>query len=441
MTHTARGTGRDLVCQLAYGRGEVPLHLPRESLAGIVRPRTPARVPATAADELELVRAAVAAPIGTPRLRDLAAGAGSAAVVVSDVTRPCPTYRFLEAVLDELAALDAARVSILFALGSHRRHTDDERRRLVGDVAFERYPCLDLDEDDCVLVGHTSRGTPLEVFRPYVESDLTVCTGNLEYHYFAGYSGGAKAVMPGICRRSAIQPNHSMMLEEGARAGVLRGNPVRDDIDEAGGIVGVDFIVNVLLDEKKRVVDAVAGHYLEAHAEGVRRYDALFDARIDEPVDVVVASPGGHPKDINLYQAQKTLDNVAGAVRDGGTIVLVAACPEGFGEATFAEWMADMGDPAAVIARIRREFVLGGHKAAAIAGLLARASVSLVSAFPDEVVRAMGMTPFASADDAAAAALAHAGPGARCLVVPFGSRVTAAGGTGRPAAAPAPLRG
>ena len=418
--------GRDAaVCGLAYGHEELELHVPRRNLVDIVRPRRSAPAPASVEEELAFVRAALAAPIGAPSLRELAAGAGSAAIVVSDVTRPCPTYRFLHLVLAELDDIDPARVAILFALGSHRAHTDEERRRLVGDAAFERHPCLDLDEDDCVLVGHTSRGTPLEVFRPYVEADLKVCTGNLEYHYFAGYSGGAKAVMPGICRRSAIQPNHSMMLEPAAKAGILRGNPVREDIDEAGGLVGLDLIVNVLLNEKKQIVDCVAGHYLEAHAEGVRRYDGLFDLRIDEAVDVVVASPGGSPKDINLYQAQKTLDNVAGAVREGGTIILVAQCAEGFGEETFAAWMGDMADPQAVIARIRREFVLGGHKAAAIAGLLTAADVCLVSAFPDDVVRRMGFRPFATVDEAAAAALARYGAGARVLVVPHGSRVTA----------------
>jgi nickel-dependent lactate racemase len=421
-------TGGRTICSLPCGRGELPVEVPAANLAGVVTPRRPAVVPRSVDDELATVRAALAQPIGAPSLRQLAVAAGSAAIVVSDVTRPCPTYRFLPLILAELVSIPDERITILFALGSHREHTDEERRRLVGDEVVAHYLCLDLDEEDCVSLGTTSRGTPLEVFRPYVEADLKICTGNLEYHYFAGYSGGAKAVMPGICRRSAIQSNHSMMLETAARAGILRGNPVREDIDEAGGLVGVDFIVNVLLDEKKRIVGAVAGHYLEAHAEGVRRYDELFDMRIGEAVDIVVASPGGHPKDINLYQAQKTLDNVAGAVRSGGTIVLVAQCAEGFGEDTFAEWMANMENPRVLIDRIRQEFVLGGHKAAAIANLLLEADVWLVSEFPPDVVREMGMRPFADAQEALTAALEKHGDGARVLVVPYGSRVTAAAG-------------
>ena len=175
------------------------------------------------------------------------------------------------------------------------------------------------------------------------------------------------------------------------------------------------------------MIAAVAGHYIEAHRAGVRIYDARCDLRTDEAADVVIASPGGLPKDINLYQAQKTLDNVSGAVRDGGTVILVARCREGFGQQAFEEWMAAMdGEPQVLVERIRREFVLGGHKAAAIAGLLTRVDVSLVSEFPPETVRAMCMEPFDSVAAAVAAAVVRYGAGARFLVVPHGNRVTAA---------------
>jgi nickel-dependent lactate racemase len=380
----------------------------------------------TAEDEQAEIRRALAEPIGAPRLSELASKATQAAVVVSDVTRPCPSYRFLPALLEELAPLPPEAVSVLFALGGHRAHTREEQVALVGEeVARSGAKLLDLDAGDCVPVGTTTRGTRLEVFRPYLEADLRVCTGNIEYHYFAGFSGGAKAVVPGLCSYAAIRDNHSMMPAPTARAGVIDGNPVREDIDEAGELIGIDFVFNVLLDEDKRIWRAVAGDYLEAHRAGAEAYDRRCDLRVPEAADVVVASPGGRPKDINLYQAQKTLDNVGGAVRDGGVIVLVARCGEGFGQAVFEEWMTGMGTPQVLIDRIRREFVLGGHKAAAVAGLLARVDVHLVSDFPDETVRSMCMTPFATVDAAVAAALEKTGAGARCLVVPHGSRVTA----------------
>jgi nickel-dependent lactate racemase len=218
--------------------------------------------------------------------------------------------------------------------------------RLVGEEVVARgVRLIDLDAARCVPVGTTSRGTRLEVFQDYLDADLRICTGNIEYHYFAGFSGGAKAVVPGLCSYAAISGNHSMMLAPTARAGIIAGNPVREDIDEAGALIGIDFIFNVLLDEDKRIIRAVAGHYLEAHRAGAAAYDRRCDLRIPAAADVVVASPGGMPKDINLYQAQKTLDNVAGAVRDGGVIVLVARCREGFGQKTFEEWRTSTSSP------------------------------------------------------------------------------------------------
>ncbi|OPZ44325.1 MAG: hypothetical protein BWY94_01709 [Actinobacteria bacterium ADurb.BinA094] len=381
----------------------------------------------SAADEQAEIRRALAEPIGAPRLSELAAAARTAAVVVSDVTRPCPSHRILPALLEELSPLRPEQISILFALGGHRPHSPEEQVRLVGEeVARSGVRLLDLETSRCRPVGTTSRGTRLEVFEPYLDADLRVCVGNIEYHYFAGFSGGAKAVVPGLCSYAAISDNHSMMLAPTARAGIMEGNPVREDIDEAAEMIGIDFILNVLLDEEKRIWHAVAGHFLAAHRAGAEIYDRRCDLRIAEAADVVIASPGGRPKDINLYQAQKTLDNVSGAVKDGGVIVLVARCPEGFGQRVFEEWMTGMGRPQVLIDRIRREFVLGGHKAAAVAGLLDRADVYLVSEFPDDVVRSMCMTPFSSVDEAVAAALARAGDSARCLVVPHGSRVTAA---------------
>jgi len=419
---------------IPYGDGELPFELPEENLLAVVRPgcelgeeQAPPAAPTDAEEQAE-IRRALAEPIGAPPLAELAASARSAVIVVSDVTRPCPSYKFLPALLEELAPLPRESITILFALGGHRGHSPEEQSQLVGpEVMASGVRLLDLDAAECVPVGSTSRGTRLEVFKPYLDADLRICTGNIEYHYFAGFSGGAKAVVPGLCSYAAIRDNHSMMLAPTARAGVLEGNPVREDIDEAGGLIGVEYIFNVVLDEQKRIIRAVAGHCLEAHREGVRFYDERCDLKVDQTADVVIASPGGKPKDINLYQAQKTLDNVGGAVRKGGTVILVARCREGFGQQAFEEWMRTMGTPQVLVDRIQREFVLGGHKAAAIAGLLTEVDVSLVSEFPDEVVRSMCMQPFASVDEAVAAVFARYGDEAQFLVMPHGSRVTARG--------------
>ena len=368
------------------------------------------------------VRRALDAPIGAKRLRELVRPGEKIAIVTSDVTRPMPTWQVMPALLHELEAAGVAMadVTLVFALGSHRRQTDEERARLAGEYAARRIRLADGDPDDCVRMGVTRRGTPIDITRVVAEADRRICLGNIEYHYFAGYSGGAKAIMPGVSTRAAIQSNHSRMVQAAACAGRLEGNPVREDIEEAAAVCGVDFILNVVLDEHKQIVKAVAGDVTLAHREGCRFLDALYQKPIPRRADVVLVSQGGAPKDLNLYQTQKALDNAKHAVRKGGVIVLVGSCAEGLGEKVFSEWMTQAPTAQSLIERIERDFQLGGHKAAAIAMVLEDADVYLVSDMPPELVRSIFLTPFASAQEALDAAFAKTGPDAKLLVMPYG---------------------
>jgi nickel-dependent lactate racemase len=198
---------------------------------------------------------------------------------------------------------------------------------------------------------------------------------------------------------------------------------VRDDIEEAGAMVGADFILNVVLDEHQRIVRAVAGHPVLAHREGCAALDAFGRATIDRPADVVVIGAGGSPKDINLYQAQKALDNGRHIVRPGGILLLVAECPEGLGHHTFEEWMRDPGGLDAILNRIRREFVIGGHKAAAVALAMKRAAIYLVSSLPRDLAGSLGFVPFSTLATAMAAALGAVGPDPLVAVLPEGGSV------------------
>jgi len=274
------------------------------------------------------------------------------------------------------------------------------------------------------------------VFTPVVRADRRIGVGTIEYHYFAGYSGGYKAVVPGVCSLRTIEANHSLMVQAGAESGQIDGNPVREDIDEAGARVGVDFVLNVILDpagrprkavgthgassEEHHALSAVAGHPIEAHREGCAQLNAFGCAPLPWLADVVLVSAGGFPKDINLYQAQKALDHARLAVRPGGTIILVAECPEGLGHGVFAEWMLSGQTPDQLIRRIRERFVLGGHKAAAVALAQKRASIALVSSLPADRCRAMGLVPYASPVEALADALARTPAPARVALMPQG---------------------
>lgn len=407
---------------LKYGKSSVKLRLPEAGMDVVLL--EPA-CSAPSGDERQMLRAALASPIQSSRLSDIVSSGQRVAVVTSDITRPCPSARLLPPLLDELArgGVRDQDITIVFGLGSHRPHTADERARLAGAEIYRRVQCIDSDPAAVELIGHTRRGTPVAIFRPVLNADVRVCLGAIDYHYFVGYSGGFKAIIPGVCGTETIQSNHRMMTAPGAVAGRRAGNPVRNDIDEAGEMVGVDFILNVILDGSKRIVSAVAGHPLAAHREGCAHLDAMGRATVERPADVVVVSAGGYPKDINLYQAQKALDNARHIVRRGGVILLVAECAEGLGNHTFEAWMQEPGGPDAIIARIEREFVLGGHKAAAVALAMQQADVYLISALSPDFARSIGFFPFSGLDEALLAALAHVGRPARVAVMPEGGSV------------------
>jgi len=370
----------------------------------------------------EEVKRALAEPIGTPQLGEIVRPGETVAIITSDITRPMPTYRVMPALLDELYAAGIRKedITLVFALGSHRFHTEEEKRKLAGERAYTEIRCIDGDPSDCVHLGVTKAGTPVDIVRAVAEADRRICLGNIEYHYFAGYSGGAKAIMPGVSTRAAIQANHSMMVREEACAGNLDSNPLRQDIEEAAAICGVDFILNVVLDSSKQIIRAVAGDLVQAHRAGCAFLDTIYRKEIPARADVVIVSQGGAPKDLNLYQTQKALDNAKHAVKDGGIVILVGSCKEGLGEDVFEEWLITAKEPRDLVERIAREFRLGGHKAAAIAMVLARAEIYLVSDMDPELVKTIFMKPFTTVQEAYDAAAAKLGGKPSVIVMPFG---------------------
>ena len=361
-------------------------------------------------------------PIGTPRLKDIVHPGETVAIVTSDVTRPMPTWKVMPALLDELYAAGIRKedITLVFGLGSHRKQTPEEHKKLAGERAFREIRCVDSDPEDCISLGTTSRGTPVDITRVVAEADRRICLGNIEYHYFAGYSGGVKAIMPGVSTRAAIQANHSRMVLPECCAGAIDTNPLRLDIEEAGAMLGVDFIVNVVLSEHKEILCAVAGDPVKAHREGCKFLDKLYRKELKEPADIVLVSQGGAPKDLNLYQTQKALDNAKHAVKDGGVIILIGSCKEGMGEKTFEEWMTTAPTPESLIERIGRDFKLGGHKAAAIAMVLQKAEIDLVSDLDDDFVRSIFLTPQPSAQAALDHAFEKLGKDATVLAMPYG---------------------
>lgn len=402
--------------ELKSGKGKVRFEIDDKNYMGEILPKDIER---DMTGEAEVERA-LKNPIGTSRLKDIVRLGEKIVIVTSDITRPMPSKIALPPVLRELRLADVEDkdITIILALGSHRTHTEEEKRNLVGDEIYDsEIEILDSDMRECINLGKCANGTPVDIFKPVADADRIICMGNIEYHYFAGYSGGSKAIMPGVSSHNAIQANHSNMIKEEAYAGNIETNPVRQDIDETGEFIKIDFIVNVVLNRKKEIVKSVAGHYIKAHRQGCKHLDEMYGVEIDRQADIVIVSPGGFPKDLNIYQSQKGLENSKHAVRDGGIIILVASAKEGFGEKTFEEWMLNKR-PNEMIKEIKENFKLGGHKAAAIAMVLQKAKVFMVSDLEDELVRKIYFEPFNTVQDAIEAALSELGEESQIMIMP-----------------------
>ena len=400
---------------LGYGREQQTFVLPEANLLMDMK----ANVPDQKSDEEDLIREALAEPIGTERIGDICRPGEKICIITSDITRPCPSHKMLPPLLEELeeAGVYPEDITVVFALGSHRRHTEEEKKKLVGENVYARVHTADSDPEDTVYLGMTQYGTPVNITSFVAQADRRICLGNIEYHYFAGYSGGGKAIMPGVSDRAAIQANHSRMVEECARAGAIDDNTLRLDIEEAADICGCDFILNVILDEQKNIIAAVAGDHRLAHRQGCRILDEIYKIRIPERADIVIATPGGFPKDINLYQTQKALDNAKHAVKPGGIIILVGQCSEGYGEHVFEEWLLNADRPSDLIERVGREFQLGGHKAVAIAMVLEKAQVYFVSDMPYAEASRTFMKPYTTVEQALGDAMESIGRNASIIIM------------------------
>ncbi|MBI5667698.1 MAG: nickel-dependent lactate racemase [Chloroflexi bacterium] len=352
-------------------------------------------------------------------------GAKSAAIAINDKTRPVPLEYLLPPLLERLEALGLVpeRITLMIATGTHVPMPPEEFARVVPADILARYPVVSHDCDDranLVYLGDTLRGTPVFINRRYLAADLRLVVGNIEPHQFMGFSGGVKSAAIGLAGRETINRNHAMMLDDRAELGTYDTNPMRQDVEDIGRMIGVQIALNAILNAQKQIVSALAGDPIEVMQAGIRQVTALATVPVAKPFDLIIAAPGGHPKDINLYQSQKALGHAILVTRPGGTVILVAACPEGTGSQKYEQWVFDGVDSIqAVFDRFAREgFRIGPHKAYQLARDSVRARVLLVSDMPPEFVRRLLLTP-ATLDEALSLALADLRPGARVGIIPI----------------------
>jgi len=407
---------------LPYGKTEVCARIPTGNFLGSLEPR---EKPGVQNPEAEIERA-MREPLGTKRLREMAKLGDRVAIVVDDATRATPSYLMIPKILDELnsAGVKNEDITIIFACGIHREVKDDEMKGLLGEETLKKVRAINHDPqaEDQVRLGTTSLGTEVCVNRVFAEADVKILTGDVGLHYYAGYGGGRKSVLPGVASVQTIQRNHALLLRPNARTGMLEGNPVHEDMVEAARLARVDFTLNLVTNSKQEIVKAFAGDMDQVFQEGVKLVDEMYKVPLERRADVVVVSAGGHPFDINLYQAYKGIDNALNAVKRGGVIVLVAECPEGHGHEVFYEWMTKFKTLKEMEKALSRNFLLGGHKAYYLRRALERVHIILVSIMPDYyAVNPFDLKSARAVNDALRDAFNLAGKNAKVWAMPHGN--------------------
>lgn len=352
-----------MLIRLPYGRKFIDIDLP--DTANVGYPRELPGVPNARSE----IRRAMNEPIGCMPLPQMAQGKSDAIVVINDTTRPAPSQLMLEEIIIELEAggIPEDKITVIIACGNHRGNTPKEIQGMVGADLASRLRIINHDcedEENLTFYGETELGLPVWVNSLVAHASLKILTGLITPHHSAGYSGGRKSIMPGVAGLSSLKRHHSFPIRPYQPAyGWMEGNPFHEGALKAARMVGIDFILNVVKNSSGGIVKAVAGEMEAAHEHGVAICEKSWVIKLRQKYDIVIVTPGGHPRDINLHQAQKAMSTAETVIEDDGVIVLVAECPEGIGR--FANWLKRAETPREVIEQFRREGFTREHSSKA----------------------------------------------------------------------------
>ncbi len=398
MARTARA-------RLAYGTTHVAFEYD-PALCALLAPTHAA----PALDDAALQRA-LQQPIGSPALADLVRPGQRVVIVIPDATRAARIDRLAPLVVAQLeaAGLRDTHMSFLIGAGIHRAASVDEQRALVGADLARRLAvhCHDARHDRMARLGHTRRGTPIELNARLLECDHVVVLGALSFHYFAGFSGGRKGILPGCASEEAIRANHLLAFDRealtraaGVGTGRLEGNPVHEDMLEAVATAPPSFLANTVVGAGGTLTALYAGHWREAHRRGCDEYARAHTLHVAERRPLTIVSAGGAPRDVNLIQAHKALEHAAALVEDGGTLVLLAECAQGLGRADFLDWFVPGGAQATARRLVSGPYQVNGQTAWSLRTKAERLRIRLVSTLAPSDVRRMDLEPFPSLSDA-----------------------------------------
>ena len=409
---------------IPYGKTQIEFEIPDSFQVQVLKP---AQIP-SASDPTRAVVDALNHPLGDFRFEDFA-HAKSVALAINDKTRPVPLHILLPPLFQKLAQVGIPNnaITLLIAVGTHAPMPREEFSAVVpaDTLRVARYRVVSHDCDDAslhIFLGETKRGTRVLCNREYARADLRIAIGDIEPHQFMGFSGGVKSAAVGVTARETIAHNHALMMEPNSYQGRYDDNPARQDCEEIGKIIGVHCALNSVIAEHKQIVGVFVGDPVAVMRAGTSLALDVYRVNVATSFDLMIVSAGGHPKDINVYQAQKAVGHSIPVMRPGGTIIWVAACPEGAGSRMYEEYVARFSSHEAVIEHFKSApFQLGKHKAWQIARDATQVRLLMVTDLPPELARKLLLPRVESLDAALAIALRDLPRDARVGIMPVGN--------------------
>jgi lactate racemase len=415
--------------EFKYGKKKFRINIDNELIIDTLLPKEAAPI----CDISTEVRKVLKNPIGVQPLKEIVKQGEKVLIIVSDITRLwIKTDKFLVYIINYLNSLGIRDedISILIALGTHRASTEAEKKLIVSEEVYNRIEIFDhdcFDKSNLSYLGDSSYGTPIFINKKVLEADRVILTGGIVFHLFAGFGGGAKSMVPGVAGLETIQHNHRLTFYEGESTGLnpaagsnkIEGNPMREDITEICRKVNPDFLFNAVLDAEGNFLEFVAGDFEKAWLKGCNTIRELYGIHIAEKADIIIASAGGYPKDINLYQTVKTMDNCIYGGKDDSVVILVSECSEGLGAQEFLEWfqyksLEDMERA------LKRNFTVPGYAAYKTAYLAKFRKVLLISSLPDQVALELGFIPASTLEEALKEAYKLSPSRPKVSLMPFG---------------------
>jgi lactate racemase len=412
-----------------YGETKYNIDINEEHIIGSLLPRDSKALQDVSSEVAKVLDN----PIGTKPLNSIVRPGEKVLVIVSDITRLwIRTDKFLVYIIDYLnkAGIKDGDIEILIALGTHRPSTEDEKKLILGETIYNRVSIHDhdcFDDSKLCYLGESSFKTPIYINEKVIKADRVILTGGIMFHLFAGFGGGAKSMVPGVAGVKTIQSNHRLAFFEGENTGLnpsacsnrIIGNPMREDITEICKKVNPDFLFNVVLDSEGNFVKFVAGDFEKAWEKGCDTIRDLYGIGIEEKADIIIASAGGYPKDINLYQTVKTMDNCLYGSKENSVIILLSECREGLGAKEFLSWfiyktLEDMERA------LKKDFTVPGYAAYKTAYIARYRKLILISSLDENVVKELGFEPCKTVEEALQRGYQLSGANPKIILMPFG---------------------